>query len=141
MRHLFYTLIFVSALAGCNTVSTEEEQQLTEIETLKAEIMESHDTTMAEMNHMGKLRSRLKEMKGDTTASTADTAAYQETYIALMRANGDMMEWMAQFENPDEMLVTNAEKIAYLKDQKAKMKAIEEQTFSAIKEADGLIEK
>ncbi len=141
MRYLLFAVLLVSTFVGCTTAPAEEAQKDDKIEALKAQIMASHDTTMAEMNTMGKLRTKLKKMKADTTAAEADTIAYQETYIALMRANKDMMDWMSQFENPDEMLVSEEEKIDYLKAQRAKMKAIEQETFAAIKKAQALIEK
>lgn len=141
MRYYLYTLGVCIAFAGCNSKPTTQQKEEATIDSLKTLIMASHDTTMAEMNRMAQLRNDLKKLKGDTMEIASDTIMYQKAYIDLMSASNAMMDWMAQFENPDEMLISNQEKVNYLKEQHERMQAIEKETFEVIAKAESLTEK
>lgn len=101
--------------------------------------MASHDTTMAEMNHMARLRRQLKTAAEDTLRT--DSTELMDSYFNLKKANDDMMQWMADFESPDNMDITDEAKVDYLEGQKEKMLLIEKQTMHAIKVAEELTEK
>lgn len=132
MKKLIYLCGAIMLLMACNTTPKTEAQ--TEEQTIKKEIMASHDTTMAQMNYMAKLRRNLKEAAADTTAT--DTIMLKNLYRNLEMANDDMMQWMAEFENPDNMTLKTEDKIIYLEGEKVKMLAIEKRTFEAIVEAE-----
>lgn len=102
---------------------------------LKKEVMEVHDKTMAQMNTMAKLRKELRQASGEAQ----DTAAYYNAYQDLHQAHEDMMNWMRNFENPDEMEVSTEEKISYLDEQKQKVVQLEEYTNRSIEKAETVL--
>ncbi len=132
MKKLMYLYAATLFLMACNTTPKTEAQ--TEEQEIKKEIMASHDTTMAQMNYMARLRKQLKDAATDSTAT--DTLVLKELYRDLEQANDAMMQWMADFENPDNMTMKTEDKVVYLKDEKVKMLDIEKRTFEAIAAAE-----
>lgn len=123
---------------GSDTEAAQsDEVKVDEVSRLKKEIMVVHDKTMAEMNTMASLRRELKA----ASAETQDTAAYYNAYQDLHHAHEDMMNWMHEFQNPDEMEVSEEEKVEYLKGQKLKVEQLEEYTQSSIEKARKVLKK
>ncbi len=140
-RQFLFLVFLAFYTASCDSTPTDAELAQKEINTLKKEIMASHDSTMAQMNTMAKLRNQLKEAKADTTAAPEDTLSYHESYRLLMAASNGMMDWMAQFENPDNQTISDSAKIDYLNRQKELMYALEKDTEQAISKAKQLLEE
>ncbi len=147
MKNVMAIGFFALILCSCSNSNTSHEsgnssnietsQEETVLDILKRDIMDSHDITMAKMNTMAKLRGELK----DTWKTQKDTAEYYNAYMDLGQAKTDMMDWMHAFKDMTEMEATDAEKEAYLREQFAKMKNLEEYTMSSIKVAKKLLGK
>ena len=144
MKKFAILLVALTLGTACgNSTETSSENTNTEMSGedqvmgLKKEIMEVHDKTMAEMTTMSKLRKELRKASKETT----DTAAYYNAYQDLHQAHEDMMDWMHNFQSPDEMDVSEAEKIEYLKEQKDKVTQLEEYTIASIEKAQKVLTK
>lgn len=144
MKKFAILLVALGLGTACgNSTETSAENTSTEMSgedqvvSLKKEIMVVHDKTMAEMTTMSKLRKELRKASKETT----DTAAYYNAYQDLYQAHEDMMEWMHNFQNPDEMEVSKEEKISYLNEQKDKVMQLEEYTTASIEKAQKVLAK
>lgn len=128
------------ASCGNSQESTTEEttQEVDRVETLKKEIMEVHDKTMKEMGTLKKLDKSLFEAM---QAGTIEEDAAQNAINDVRAAHEDMMNWMRNFENPDEMDATEDEKVAYLEGQKEKVEQLDEYTTRSIERAQSLLSK
>lgn len=128
------------ASCGNSQESTTEEttQEVDRVETLKKEIMEVHDKTMKEMGTLKKLDKSLFEAM---QAGTIEEDAAQNAINDVRAAHEDMMNWMRNFENPDEMDATEDEIVAYLEGQKEKVEQLDEYTTRSIERAQSLLSK
>lgn len=128
------------ASCGNSQESTTEEttQEVDRVETLKKEIMEVHDKTMKEMGTLKKLDKSLFEAM---QAGTIEEDAAQNAINDVRAAHEDMMNWMRNFENPDEMDATEDEVVAYLEGQKEKVEQLDEYTTRSIERAQSLLSK
>lgn len=128
------------ASCGNSQESTTEEttQEVNRVETLKKEIMEVHDKTMKEMGTLKKLDKSLFEAM---QAGTIEEDAAQNAINDVRAAHEDMMNWMRNFENPDEMDATEDEIVAYLEGQKEKVEQLDEYTTRSIERAQSLLSK
>lgn len=128
------------ASCGNSQESTTEEttQEVDRVETLKKEIMEVHDKTMKEMGTLKKLDKSLFEAM---QAGTIEEDAAQNAINDVRAAHEDMMNWMRNFENPDEMDATEDEIVAYLEGQKEKVEQLDEYTTRSIEKAQSLLSK
>lgn len=128
------------ASCGNSQESTTEEttQEVNRVETLKKEIMEVHDKTMKEMGTLKKLDKSLFEAM---QAGTIEEDAAQNAINDVRAAHEDMMNWMRNFENPDEMDATEDEVVAYLEGQKEKVEQLDEYTTRSIERAQSLLSK
>ena len=131
---LFAAMTFAVA-CGNSTESTEDQTQETgevKSEVLKREIMEVHDKTMSKMHMLSMLEKDLKER---AKTAEGDTAAFHNARMDVKMAHSDMMEWMHNFKNPDEMEVSEEEKVEYLAAEKEKVLQLEEYTARSIDNA------
>lgn len=140
MKNIFLLSVLGMLAIGCNDAISGEKPIIEvasedQIATLKKEVMAVHDKAMAQMNEMSQLRRKLKETKSEA----ADTAAYHNAYSDLAQAQEAMMEWMRNFENPDEMEVSLKEKTRYLEDQKEKITDVAEYTDRSINKAKAVL--
>lgn len=135
-----FAILLVAIVMGtaCGNGAEAEATEISaedKVMELKKEVMEVHDKTMAQMNTMAKLRKELRQASGEAQ----DTAAYYNAYQDLHQAHEDMMNWMRNFENPDEMEVSTEEKISYLDEQKQKVVQLEEYTNRSIEKAETVL--
>lgn len=140
-------LLLSSALFACqnNTKDTTGNEDVSEsgapteeIKKLKKETLQLHDEVMSKMNTMAQLRSKLKENISD---KNADTAAMIQAEANLAGAKEKMMNWMRNFEDPDKLEATEAEKTQYLRDQRNRMEEIQNYTQQSIQKAEKLLGK
>ena len=128
-------------MVSCNSGSAEAEEtpelsvEEQKVEELKAQVMELHDKTMAQNPQLGQLTTKLKA----AAKESADTAVFYNAYMDLAHAHEDMMGWMHNFKNPDDMAVGPNEKIEYLQAQKDKMAQISEYTDKSISQAEEIL--
>lgn len=141
MKKIFVLLALSASVLACNNTATADgestEAKSEKVDALKAEVMVIHDKTMPKLQEMGQLTSKLKTAVAEAT----DSSAYYNAINDLTQAKESMMDWMHSFENPDEMEVSEEEKIEYLKSEKAKMEDIADYTDRSIEKAKELLSK
>ena len=125
MKKLFFAILAI-IMVGCKDGKQEE------INKLKAEVLEVHDRVMAERGTMLKLRKNLKNAAEKTTDSTG---VFSKAAMQITAADDAMMEWMHQFKMPEEGTEPE-EMITYLKSEKKRMMAIEEQSEEAVQNGE-----
>lgn len=131
---LFAAMTFAVA---CGNNAEADTKSVDNVEALKKEVMEVHDKTMEQMGTLSKLD---KALNSKFMQQGGDTATYMNVITDLRRAHEDMMDWMRNFENPDEMQASEEEKVDYLKGQKEKLNQLEEYTTSSIERGQKLLE-
>ncbi len=125
MKKVFALLVLFIAMA-CQNQQQELEEQ-------KSEVLEVHDRTMEKR---GKLIQTKSELDSYMTVAEDSASNLYSAINGLQMADEAMMNWMRNFESPDEKGGTDAEKIEYLKEEKKKIKEIEEQTQKALEKAE-----
>ena len=113
------------------------QNQSNELNELKAEVLEVHDHTM---ELRGKLMQTKKELESYRTADSS-SAMLDEAIGDLKAADEAMMNWMRNFESPDEQGGTDDEKMTYLEEEKQKMIHIKDQTEKSIEFAKEVASK
>ncbi len=142
MKKFFALLALSASIVACNNAATAEgesteEQSVNQVEAVKAEVMVLHDKTMAQMGKMGQLTTKLKAALPEAT----DSSAFYNAINDLTQAKDSMMDWMRNFQNPDEMGGSEEEKIEYLNSEKAKMQDISDYTDRSIEKAKEVLSK
>ena len=125
MKKLIFAMLALFAVACSNTRQEE-------VKKLKAEVLEVHDRVMVQRDELLKLRKDLREV--EDSSNTTFEAAEQ-----LSAADEAMMQWMHEFEVPEENTATPEEIISYLKSEKEKMEAIEKQSQAAIQNGEEVL--
>lgn len=97
-------------------------------EQLKKEVMALHDKVMPEMTPMSKLQGQLKIAAQSHSDSIELLAAAEE----LQKSKDAMMEWMRDFSANFDDEMSEAEKVGYLMEQKARMQSIDLRTQAAL---------
>lgn len=121
MKKIFLAC-FACILVACTNSGSE-------IKELKSEVIKIHDRTMSMRGTLMKTRKKLEAYR----STAADSATRIGKAInELTHADEQMMQWMRAFTPPAEMETSAEEKIAYLKEEKQKMRVIEEKTTEAI---------
>ncbi len=125
-RILVLLSLFVIAIACQNAgTNSNAENAKPGTEELKGEVMAVHDSAMAKMGTMARVQRQLKEH----WENSQDSLRYKEAYNNLADASEGMMDWMRNFELPEE--ATDEEMRNFLLEEQ---KAIEE-VHAAINEA------
>lgn len=143
MKRFFVLLALSAGMLSCTNGGSTTEAENTEVsatekvDAAKKEVMVIHDKTMAQMGEMGQLTTKLKAAAVEAT----DTAAIYNAINDLAQAKDSMMDWMHNFENPDEMEISEEEKVEYLNAEKAKMTDIAEYTNRSIDKAKEVLAK
>lgn len=107
-----------------------------------AEVMAAHDEVMPKM---GELRKTAKDLqaKADSLSTltdqdfAAEISTLRQTAERIEDANEGMMEWMRQFEMPDNEAPI-AEVLVYLKDQKEKIDKVKDEMLKSLEEGKAL---
>ena len=139
-RILLLTL-FVAAI--CMSCKEDKKSDEAFPETSKMEeVMAIHDEVMPEMSTIGKLVSELKPKADSTETGMKYTKAMKD----LQDSHKAMMDWMRGFGNrfdSDEILngkeLTDQKRI-WLDEEEEKVKALREQIYSSIDQAQKLLE-
>jgi len=137
----FYTLIALLSVGllslGCKGETPPSESNK------MAEVIAVHDEVMPKMSEIGKLVAQLKPM--------ADSSETGLPYLKAMRdlqdAHAAMMDWMKGFgdrfdyEEVMEGKPLSPEKIALLKDEEVKVKAMRDLVFQSITSAEKILDE
>ena len=137
----FYTLIALLSVGllslGCKGETSPSESNK------MAEVIAVHDEVMPKMSEIGKLVAQLKPM--------ADSSETGLPYLKAMRdlqdAHAAMMDWMKGFgdrfdyEEVMEGKPLSPEKIALLKDEEVKVKAMRDLVLQSIDSAEKILDE
>ena len=127
---LFFVCIMLLLVSCTNQLDKQEAA-------LKEDIHRIHDVeTMPKMGYMLKLSKELTPMTLDTTRISERA---EQTIIDLGEADEEMMDWMAQFSWQDEK--PQAERITYYTQEVEKLERLKKTMFSAIENAERILEK
>lgn len=121
----------IAILAGCKSGPTEVVQKAE----LQQHVMAVHDSAMAEMDQIFKLRRSLRALRDTLETQQTDTTilqALQQNINSLNRADERMMDWMRNYKAPDTLLHAQAMRYLQLELQKIeKVKNTMDSTISA----------
>ncbi|MBC5992363.1 hypothetical protein [Pontibacter cellulosilyticus] len=133
-----YILLIISLalaiLCSCSQVQSPEEQQ----ETLEQNVLAVHDTAMAKMEDIFKLRKSLRTLRDTLETQTQPDSAIlnnlQQHIQLLNRADEAMMGWMRQYKAPAADM-PNEQAINYLQQEMVKIKKVQTLMDSTINAA------
>ena len=106
------------------------------------QVMAAHDEVMPKMGDLRRLSKELGE-KADSLAALSDSTyndriqQLRTTAEKIEAANESMMEWMRQFEMPDNEAPV-AEVLVYLREQKEKIDKVREDMLKSLEEGEAL---
>jgi len=110
-------------LFGCNGGGTSEASPQDELETT---VLAKHDSAMARMEEIYKLRRSLRTLRDTLDAQHADTAtlqALQQQIDDLNGADEAMMDWMHHYQAPDSLEPRQA--MIYLQQELQKIERVQ----------------
>lgn len=134
MKRFALAFIGLSMIWACNNNAPEEGSTETNAETteasaaLRKEVMELHDKVMPEMAPMMNLANELTQ----ASVGRADSVDFMTTATELRYAKEAMMTWMREFSSNFQDEWTEEEKVAFFKNEKAKMERIDLKTQEAL---------
>ena len=102
-KNLILLTLPLLTLLGCTEGNSPEELQQQELE---ATVMAKHDSAMALMGDIFKLRRNLQALRDTLAAREADSAtlqALEQQVAGLEAADEVMMVWMRNYEAPDSL--------------------------------------
>lgn len=138
MKKLALSLLGLSLIWACNN-STEAEttsaESIAASEALNKEVLELHDKVMPEMTPMMNLSAELSQ----ASVGRADSIQFMTAATELRFAKEAMMTWMRDFSGNFSEEWTEEEKIAFLKNEKAKMERIDAKTQEALSNGRALM--
>ncbi|MEQ9102937.1 MAG: hypothetical protein RIF36_02860 [Imperialibacter sp.] len=136
IKKVAFLLLLVATATACSNEQREQK------DALMAEVMSAHDEVMPKM---GELRKTAKALQAKADSLGALTGQDFSTEINTLRqtaqkiehANDGMMEWMRQFEMPDNEAPV-AEVLVYLKNQKEKIDKVRDDMLKSLEEGQAL---
>lgn len=136
MKKVVFLLFLVATATAC---SNEQKEQK---DALMAEVMAAHDEVMPKMGELRKTAKALQAKADSLGALTdqdfsAEINTLRQTAKRIEDANEVMMEWMRQFEMPDNEAPI-AEVLVYLKDQKEKIDKVKDEMLKSLEEGNAL---
>lgn len=136
MKKPILLLSFAFALlTGCNTGPSAKEQK-TE---LQQHVMAVHDTAMADMGQIFKLRKSLRALRDTLATQQTDSATLlllQQHITGLNHADEAMMNWMRNYKAPDTLQHEQA--MQYLNQELQKIERVKttmDSTIAAARQA------
>ncbi|MCJ8164575.1 hypothetical protein MKJ04_06925 [Pontibacter sp. E15-1] len=116
---LLPVLLFMSCTGNSASEATAQKE-------LEATVLAKHDSAMAQMGDIYKLRRNLRSLHDTLAARQTDTLtlqALQEQMEGLSQADAVMMDWMHQYHAPDSLAPQHAE--AYLQQELLKIQRVQ----------------
>lgn len=136
-------IIAITAVLLLSSISCKKGQESTNVNQKMTEVMAIHDEVMPKMSVISKLVGELKPM-----ADSSDTASpYHQAITDLQAAHKSMMDWMKGFGDrfdSEEILKgkpLTAEKEKWLDEEEVKVKAMRDQVYRSIEQAEKLLEQ
>ncbi|OOQ61636.1 hypothetical protein [Mucilaginibacter pedocola] len=115
-----------SAMLLFSCTDTKKQEQ-----TLLDEVIAIHDSVMAKEEQLVKAKIQLDTLLKNNTLPPADTAAAAKLIVTLDSTDARMEDWMHKFDAENKGK-SHDEIMAYLEDQKKKIKAIDKDFDAAI---------
>jgi hypothetical protein len=137
MRYSFFLLLLALVAVACQSGQKGKGSQA---EALTESVMAAHDEVMPMMGEMHQMSKQLKS-KAKAAAEAGDEMAAEkarEAAQALDQASEGMMGWMRQYE-PVTPEMAEAEAVAYLEDQQAKVDKVKADILSSIEQAKSIL--
>lgn len=131
MKKFAMALLGLSLIWACNNSAEAENtnaESTSASETLNKEVLELHDKVMPEMTPMMNLSAELSQ----ASIGREDSLDFMTAATELRYAKEAMMTWMREFSGNFSEDWTEEEKIAFLKNEKAKMERIDAKTQDAL---------
>ncbi|MBK8563881.1 MAG: hypothetical protein IPN76_11200 [Saprospiraceae bacterium] len=130
---LFISIFTAVLLAACGA----NDQNIETEDALRDEVFVIHDAVMPRM-------SEIVAFKGKLEALTTDSLKEQEIKAAIMvleKAEDGMMEWMAQFQQPNKLRgsKTHEEIMTYLEQEKQRITKVRDDMNNSIEAAEQLL--
>lgn len=133
MRYILTLVACISLLAsGCKGNSEE-------LKKLDKDIMAVHDAAMKELADMNRTSRELKQFMTVALMTPEQSAKFTEVLGNMEKAEADMMAWMRDYKFPEG--VPEAEAMAYLKDQQAKINKNKDDIHAATEAGKQLLPK
>jgi hypothetical protein len=101
-KTLIVLLLPFILLTGCDSGTQEVEQKAE----LQQQVMAVHDSAMAEMDNIFKMRRNLRTLRDSLQIQLADTAivsSLNKQISGLNMADEGMMDWMRNYKAPDTL--------------------------------------
>lgn len=130
------SLLLSIVFFGCSG-SSKEQKQNKELEKLAMQVMEVHDRSMPNHGKLFKLKKKLLAIQECYTDSNV-LERVNNILIDIEKSDKDMMDWMHNYQAPEEYLPFEEKKAYYLK-QKKLIEDIEILMNQTIDQADKLI--
>lgn len=135
MKYFILTISFALAiLCGCNQGQSPAEQK----DALEKKVLVVHDTAMAKMGDIYKLRKNLRTLRDTLEAQPqpdSSTLKKLQQHIQLLnRADEAMMGWMRQYKAPTEDM-SNEQAMEYLQQELVKIEKVQTLMDSTIQAA------
>ncbi len=95
-------LLVVGLFASCTAKQTDTEQKAE----LQDQVMAVHDSAMAEMDQIFRLRKKLRTLRDTLATQQTDSATLQllqQNITGLNKADESMMNWMRSYKAPDTL--------------------------------------
>lgn len=136
MKKLYVVFFFALAISACSDKEKEEKDSLMD------QVMAAHDEVMPKMGDLRRMSKELSE-KADSLSGLGDSTysdqiqQLRNTADKIEAANESMMEWMRQFEMPDNEAPVR-EVLVYLREQKEKIDKVREDMLKSLEEGEAL---
>lgn len=134
-KNIILLILPLLVIMGCSEGGSPEALQQEELE---ATVMAKHDSAMAQMGDIFKLRRNLQALRDTLSAHDADSAtlrALELQIAALEKADEVMMVWMRNYEAPDSL--QHGQAMTYLQQELRKIERVQvimDSTVSAARE-------
>ncbi|GAB3831197.1 hypothetical protein GCM10028895_48260 [Pontibacter rugosus] len=139
MKKTFILLSFpLVCLFSCSAGNAEVEEKAV----LESRVMSVHDSAMARIGEIYKIRRQLRALRDTMEIQQADTAvlgALQQEINSLNQADEVMMQWMRQYKAPDTLQAKAAKE--YLQNELVKIERVQTVMDSSIQAAQSTANK
>ncbi len=149
-----FSAALVLLWASCNSpknntdpeTAIDDKEAPEEVRAEKAlydQVMQIHDEIMPKMDNIMKAKGQLQERLDSLRQINGNenlVSAMEEATTSLTEADEAMMQWMRNFK-PQDDVKDHQTVIDYYKDQEEKIKAVKDQMYNSLEEAEKLLKE
>lgn len=142
MRIWLITLAVVALWTGCNEPGTQTTtQKPSAVDSMRNVVMDIHNEAMPWMGEMMQLKRSLNQaIAADSLGTNPATEQYQAAVDSLEQGMDAMKVWMHNWQEPDSTKA-EADNLAYLQSEEARMARVKEQMQAALATARDLAQE